>query len=50
MLQRNEIKKLTITELVYRLNVLNDEFCQIHEDWDLAREKSRTNLIIKSIL
>ena len=31
--------ELTITELAYRLNVLNDEFKKIHEDWQQAREK-----------
>ena len=34
-----KLKELTITELVYRLNVLNDEFKKIHEDWDLERGK-----------
>ena len=30
--------ELTITELAYRLNVLNDDFKKIHEDWDETRE------------
>jgi len=33
-----KMKELTITGLAYRLNVLNDEFKKIHEDWQQARE------------
>ena len=36
--------ELTITELAYRLKILNDEFTKLHDDWNEARTKSRTNL------
>ncbi len=39
-----KIKELTISQLARYLLSLNDEFKKIHEDWQQAREKSRTNL------
>ncbi len=41
-----KIKELTISQLARYLLSLNDEFKKIHDDWNEAREKSRTNLIL----